>query len=246
MSRNHAVMLLAGLMLALAGPSLAEEEARKRVLVYGDSHTYGSIATLEMPVERHKQGVPWPQVLQELMGEEVEIVAEGLSGRTTDVDAALPMAGIEFNGAKMLPAVLASHTPVDVVVIMLGTNDLLTAHNRSALRIALGAGILVDQARSAPQVGSVYPAPEVLLVAPQPTGPKAEEPPFGEFFAGSVAKSAQFGELYKAVAEMAGVEFLDAGSVVSASTVDGVHLDEDGHSMLAEAVAGKLEAMLAD
>lgn len=243
---RNAILLLAGLVVALAGPSLAEEGARKRALVYGDSHTYGSIATLEMPVERHKQGVPWPQVLQELMREEVEIVAEGLSGRATDVDAALPMAEIEFNGAKMLPAVLASHMPVDVVVIRLGTNDLLAAHNRSALRIALGAGVLVDQALSAPQVGSVYPVPDVLLVAPQPTGPKAEEPPFGEFFAGGVAKSAQFGELYKAVAEMAGVKFLDAGSAVTASTVDGVHLDEDGHAALAEAVASKLEVMLAN
>jgi lysophospholipase L1-like esterase len=246
MSRNRMLSVLAVLALTVAGPGLAEEGAGKRVLVYGDSNTYGSIATLELPVERHAQGVPWPQVLQELVGEEVEIVAAGLSARTTDVDPAFPIAGIELNGAKMLPAVLASHMPVDVVVIMLGTNDLQTAHNRSALRIALGAGILVDQVLSAPQVGSVYPAPQVLLIAPPPTQAAAEEPPYGEFFAGSIAKSTRFGELYGAMAEMAGVEFLDAGAVVDIGTVDGIHFDEAAHAALAGAVAEKLGEMLAD
>src|SRR5271154_5896287 len=119
---------------------------RKRILVFGDSNSWGfaPCAANETTI-RYDASTRWPTVMAARLGSAVELVEEALSGRTTDLDdfeIDLPSAhlrGAVFNGAKLLPAILASHLPLDLVIIMLGTNDLKARFKRSPQKIATAA-----------------------------------------------------------------------------------------------------------
>ena len=133
------------------------------------------------------------------LGDSVELVEEALSGRTTDLDdfeidlPSVHLKGATLNGAKLLPAILSSHLPLNLVIIMLGTNDLKTRFNRSPQQIAtvvVGLARLVDQCNGG--VNTVYPAPKVLLVAPPPLGTGFHNP---EEWAGGPEKSLMLGPL---------------------------------------------------
>lgn len=107
------------------------------------------------------------------LGEGYQIIEEGLSARTTDVpDPDLPqIVGAGLDGSATLSPIVASHLPLDLVVIMLGTNDVKAKFDRSPFRIALGMGELVDIVRQTGSgVGTDYPTPEILVLAPPPLG----------------------------------------------------------------------------
>jgi lysophospholipase L1-like esterase len=128
------------------------------------------------------------------------------------------------DGAAYLPACLASHLPLDFVVIMLGTNDLKAHFARSPLRIALGAGRLVDIVQQINGgIGTPYASPKVLLICPPPLGDMAF---FADEFAGGLEK-----------AKAAGALFLDAGTVISTDGPDGLHLSAAAQTALGKAVA---------
>jgi lysophospholipase L1-like esterase len=120
-----------------------------------------------------------------------------------------------------------------MVAIMLGTNDLKVRFGLPACDIAAGAGVLVDIARAS-ACGPGGTAPRILLIAPPPVSTLSD---FAEAFEGAEEKSARFGSLYESVARSRGVEFLDAGTVVSSSTIDGIHLEVDQQRALGKAVA---------
>lgn len=120
------LLRLAALALVLnAQASFAEEP--KRILVYGASDSRGWVPLEEgFPTTRFPSDARWPGVMQARLGDGYEVVEEALSGRTTNVTpeaAPIPLAGAGYNGAAYLPAALASHMPLDLVVIMLGHND---------------------------------------------------------------------------------------------------------------------------
>ena len=111
--------------------------AATRILVFGDSNTWGWIPVERgYPTTRYFAGERWPGVAQAALGERYEVVEEALNGRTTDLaDPAVPeLSGAGFDGSAYLPAAVASHLPLALVVIMLGTNDLKTAFDRIARR----------------------------------------------------------------------------------------------------------------
>ena len=123
------------------------------------------------PTTRYSAGERWPGVAQAALGERYEIVEEALNGRTTDLaDPAVPeLSGAGFDGSAYLPAAVASHLPLELVVIMLGTNDLKTAFDRSPEEVAQGIRKLIDLVRAQDRAAwSEYPAPQVLVVAPPP------------------------------------------------------------------------------
>ena len=90
----------------------------KTILCYGDSNTYGLKSDL---VSRYPRNVRWTGILQEKLGSEYYVIEEGLGGRTTVWDD--PVEDYK-NGKKYLLPCLDSHKPLDLVIIMLGTNDL--------------------------------------------------------------------------------------------------------------------------
>ena len=180
----------------------------------------------------------WAKTLRDKLGAGHTVIEEGLNGRTTCLDD--PIEGVHKNGLKHLPVILESHAPIDLLIIKLGTNDLKYRLSMSAGDIADGAGLLIDKASSlvCPPHGR---APAVLLISPAPL---ARLTWLAGMFEGGTEKSLKLGSEMARVAKERDVAFLDAGTVVTSSPVDGIHLDRDGQRMLGEAVAAIVPTIL--
>jgi lysophospholipase L1-like esterase len=155
---------------------------------------------------------------------------EGLCGRTTCRED--PVEG-DLNGLRQVAPVLGSHRPLDVVAVMLGTNDLKLRFNPCPHDIAQGAA-RVARAIQDSRAGPENTAPKVLMICPPPT---VRSPVFEPMFGESTELSKRLPPFYRQFAGEAGVLFLDAGTVIRSSAVDGIHLDPGEHRKLAEAVA---------
>ncbi len=222
--------------------------ATKRVLAFGDSNTWGWIPVERgIPTTRYGAGQRWPSVAQAALGSGFEIIEEGLSGRTTDLFDNDPtvkeLSGAGLDGSAYLPAAVASHLPLDLVVIMLGTNDLKTKFDRSPEAIALGVRGLIERVRRIDRgAWTEYPAPKVLVLAPPPLVQTERFPT--AILAGGIDKSRALAPHLEAVAAATGAGFLDVGSITSADGVDGIHLSEAAHRKIGLAVADKIRAIL--
>ena len=162
------------------------------------------------------------------------MIAEGHPGRTTVHDD--PIEGAHRNGLTVLPALLESHKPVDVVLMMLGTNDLEPRFSVNAGDIALSLERLV-RVILASGTGPDGSAPGVLLVAPPPI---TETGCLAGMFAGGAAKSRALAAEVQAAAARVGVPFMDAGPVVTVSPIDGVHYGPEANPALAQAFAAAI------
>jgi lysophospholipase L1-like esterase len=208
------------------------------IVCFGDSNTFGHDPATE---GRFAHDVRWPGVLRAALGPAYMVVEEGLGGRTTVWDD--PVEGHMSGIAYMTPC-LRSHRPIDLLVILLGTNDCKMRWNVPPSDIAYSVGRLVDLALASgcgPEAGP----PQVLLVAPPPIASVAGTR-FEGMFAGAEAKSVQLGPLYAQVAAERGCAFLDAGQVIVSSPVDGIHFEAGEHRKLGEAVAGLVRMLLAE
>jgi lysophospholipase L1-like esterase len=216
--------------------------AAKKVLCFGDSLTWGWVPVADgMPTERYPREQRWTGVLADGLGEGYAVIEEGLSARTTNADDPTDP---RLNGSKYLPSALASHLPLDLVILMLGTNDTKAYFGRTPLDIALGMSVLVTQVlTSAGGVGTAYPAPQVLVVAPPPL-PPMPHPWFQLIFEGAQEKSARLAEVYGALASFVKVPFFDAGSVISTEGVDGLHFTEQNNRALGEALVEQVTRIL--
>jgi lysophospholipase L1-like esterase len=201
----------------------------ERVLVcFGDSNTHGSPPWTGAPVPRYGPAVRWPGVLASLLGPSWRVHEEGLPGRTTVHPD--PVEGGHLSGLAALPIVLGTHSPIDVLTIMLGTNDLKSRFAVGPADIATSLETLVHAGRAF-CAATGRPVPRILLIAPAPIMEIDEQ------FAGGADKSRRLGAVLRTTAQELGVEFLDAGEHIETSAVDGVHLDPQAHRMLGEAVA---------
>ena len=238
------------LMTIFAAPAGAAE-SKKRIMVFGDSNTFGYFEDAQGVVGRLPHDTAWPGRMAALLGSDYEVVVEGLSGRTTRIDSpersgtgVIPGAGM--NGAAYLPAALSSHMPLDMVVIMLGTNDLRKDRNQSASDIAASLTELVSIVKKGEwQQRTKFPAPQVLVVCP----PKLNltSSPYADFFDGSLAKSEALPGLLRPQVEKAGALFLDAATVVPfAQGPDQIHLTPENHAALAEAVTKEVKKAFGD
>ena len=135
---------------------------------------------------------------------------------------------------------LQTHKPIDLVVIMLGSNDLKMRFSVPAYDIANGAGVLVDTVKKS-DAGPDEGAPKVLLMAPPPVAKLTE---FAEMFEGAEAKSTRFSEHYRRVAEEQGCEFFDTSEVIVSSDIDGIHFEVGEHQKLGKAVADQVRRIL--
>ncbi|MGP8080721.1 MAG: SGNH/GDSL hydrolase family protein [Dehalococcoidales bacterium] len=204
------------------------------VLCYGDSNTWGADPATS---ERFGREVRWPGVLQKALGANYHVIEEGLGGRTTVWED--PIEGHK-NGKEYLIPCLATHSPLDLVIIMLGTNDLKYRFSATAQDIATGAGILVDTVNKSGSVKNPG-TPKVLLLVPPPLGKLTE---FKEMFEGGQKKSRRFSQHFKTIADMYGCELFDTSTVIQSSDIDGIHLDQKAHQQLGEAVAKVVKKIL--
>jgi lysophospholipase L1-like esterase len=204
------------------------------LMCFGDSNTWGYD-----PVggERFPRDVRWTGVLQETLGPGYRVIEEGLNGRTTVWED--PVEGDKM-GKRHLPVILESQAPLDLVVLLLGTNDLKKRYSAPATDIAAGAGVLLDIiARST--AGRAGKAPAVLLLAPPPL---AKLSAWAGMLEDGTEKSRHLGKLYGELARARGCAFLDTGSVIHSSDLDGIHFERAEHRALGEAVAREVKKIL--
>jgi lysophospholipase L1-like esterase len=206
----------------------------REILCFGDSNTWGYD-----PVSkgRFPNGVRWTGVLQAALGPGYRVIEEGLNGRTTVWED--PVEGDKVGKRHLLPC-LESQAPLDLVVLMLGTNDTKKRYSAPPKDITAGVGVLLDiLARCT--AGRDGAAPPVLVMAPAPLTKLTE---FDQLFDGGVEKSRALAPLYAELAKARGCPFFDAGTVVKCSDVDGVHFEAAAHRSLGEAVAREVKKIL--
>ncbi len=212
----------------------------KTVLAYGDSLTWGYNPETGL---RHEFFDRWPNVVAKALGHKVRVISEALNGRTTAFDDHTVMA--DRNGVRVLPTLLASHQPLDLVVIMLGTND---------LKRHIGGGRVFESRQGLERLVEIvqcfpyqrgYDAPKLLLVAP-PMFCETTEPDFALLFGHAVEESQHFRSAVTKVAEEYGCAMFDASEVCETSPLDGVHLDAENTRRLGEALVEPIRALLAD
>ncbi len=207
----------------------------KTVLAFGDSLIWGADPATGL---RHPAAYRWPEVLETELAGMAKVYPEGLGGRTTCYD---DHAGPACrNGARALEIALSCHMPLDLVIIMLGTNDIKPVHGGRAeaavsgmRRLAQIVETFIYKPREA--------VPKLLIVAPPPcvAGPGGE-PAGGR----DVGQSLRLAPFYQKLATELGHHFFDAGSVASASPVDGVHLDAPATAAIGRALATPVKDIL--
>ncbi len=210
----------------------------KTILCYGDSLTWGSDAQTG---GRHARQDRWPNVLANGLGKGVEIIADGLRGRTTGYNEHL--ADCDRNGVRILPTVLYTHAPLDLVIIMLGSNDMKPHIAGTAIAAMQGMRRLVELVRINAMRDGSSEAPDVLIVSPPPLCDTANTE-FSAMFAGGVAQSQMLASFYADLADEQGCDFFDAGSVSKTSPIDGVHLDAENTRAIGRALTPIVKLML--
>ena len=212
----------------------------KTVLCYGDSNTYGYIPETGY---RYPVDVRYPGRLSRLLGDDYIVIEEGCNGRTPIHDD--PIEGWK-NGLDYLKPCLNSHKPVDIVTVMLGSNDLKDVFHLSAREIAEGAGVIVDVIKefTADKQGFI---PRIILISPPEIGKGIRTSPFyGSFNENAIERSKEFPAYYKKVADEKGCEYLNAAEYIYPSEFDSLHLTPEGHRVLAEKLAELIQDSKAD
>jgi len=209
------------------------------LLTFGDSNTHGTppIVTLG-EYHRYDAKTRWPPLAQAALGAGWEVVEEGLPGRTAQFSD--PCMGAHMDGRDGLKIALQSHGPIDVLVLMLGTNDVKARFGHSAEQVTSGIACLLDIAQDM-VMQARHGGFRILVVCPPPV---LEQGPIAAQFYRSAALSRALPPHYRALAEARGCGFLDAGQVIEVSPVDGVHLEKDGHAKLALAVAEAVRGLV--
>lgn len=215
---------------------------KKHILCFGDSNTHGYYAETNGRFDEEHR---WTQLLQKKLGTGYLVIEEGLSGRTTCFNDPIHegMSGLDY----ICPC-LKSHEPIDLLIIMLGTNDTKERFGASAECIAIGMGRLIKKAVSVEECWRGG-RPNILLVTPQNIGREyAHTACASTMGRGCAEKSEGLSEEYKTLAAQLGCHYLDANSVVTdgPNCVDFMHLTAEGHRQLAEALALEVGRLVGD
>lgn len=208
---------------------------RKRVLCFGDSITWGFNPANQMRMNEDER---WTGILASGLGEKYTIIEEGLNSRTTVWDD--PVKGPSKNGLKYLIPCLASHKPLDLVVLMLGTNDLKQRFSLSTTEIARGINVLVEVILKS-ESGIDGLTPEILLMSPPHLH---DETGFEDEFRNSYNKSQKLPGYVKKIADENGCHFLDSSKIMKASELDGVHPDIPEHKKLGTALIREVRSII--
>ena len=213
----------------------------KRILCYGDSNTWGFAPELYDNLHnapcRYAPDIRWTGRLAKALGQEYTVIEEGFNGRTTVFDD--PTAPGR-NGQ----VAFRTHEPLDLILIMLGTNDTKDLFSAPPVSVASGMERLVKEL-SVSLRSSVSWKAKILIAAPIVVQPTLT----GEYLYGfsevSTGKSAMLPALYSAIADRYGVAFVDISAVAKPGALDGVHLDPQGHASVASAMEQRIRALLA-
>lgn len=203
----------------------------KHILCFGDSNTHGFIPG----GGRYDLHTRWTGLLAELLGKEYRIIEEGQNGRTSSFDD--PFDPYK-NAMNYIIPCLETHKPLDLTILMLGSNDMKSYLNPSVEKIAESLSRLC-------QIILATSGAPVLLVSPILLGDQMETSDFAATFPpSSVAMSHELGAALQQVADKLNIPFLDAARITEPSPEDSLHLSPEGHRKLAQAFAAKIREIV--
>lgn len=204
----------------------------KHIMCFGDSLTWGfNVATMN----RFEYTERWTGILQKSLGVDYRIIEEGLNGRTTVFDDPFSE---NKNGSRALPMLLETHAPLDLVIIMLGTNDLQPFRGVTYKEAARGYRTLISIIQKS-LAGVNNGIPQILLLSP-PLMKVNSDHIMALSFEGSENHSQKLAAAYQQVANFNNTHFLDTAQFVETDPIDGVHLDLKGNQLLAKALHQKI------
>ena len=210
---------------------------RKRIVCFGDSLTWGYDPDTK---KRFPEESRWPMVMQTLLGEEYAVIEEAQNGRTIATDD--PAEG-EKNALKYILPCLESHSPLDVLIIMLGCNDCKRKFSYSAMDIAEEMQLFLEKVLAYRQFRCEKPF-KVILIAPPPMSEAIRDSWLGDRFGYERSRqlSLDLADWYRQLADMYGCMYVNAADYVCASEADGVHLDAENQRKLGKAAAEAVRA----
>ena len=210
----------------------------QHILVYSDSLSWGIIPTTRKRLAFEQR---WPGVMEIALdggGRKVRVVEDCLNGRRTVWDDPFKPGR---NGLVGLAQRVEIHSPLELIVLMLGTNDFQSMHDYNAWHSSQGIGALVSAVRNAP-IEPGMPVPAVLVVAPPPI--RVPKGPIAPKFEGGDKKCVGLAAAYQQICIEINCHFFDAGSVTTSSNVDGIHLDAEQHAVLGRALSEVVATLL--
>lgn len=205
-----------------------------KILCYGDSNTWG-----HNPKDGSRIENRWPILLQKQLGKDVEVIEEGLCGRTVAfMDSIKPYR----HGITMLKPVLETHQPIDIVIIMLGTNDLKACFSPNVVAISNGIREMIHIIKNPYNYNADVKVPEILIVSPILLKDAFEniERTKQQFAKQAVEISSKLADYYHDLSVKYDCHFLDASLYAEASNIDCIHMDEENHEKLAKVIYEKL------
>lgn len=211
---------------------------KKRILCFGDSNTWGAIPDL---FERYDSDTRWTGILQKELGNEYVIIEEGYCGRTTVFDDPIEN---RLSGIKYFYPCIDSHSPLDLIIIMLGTNDLKPRFGVDAGNISSALVNYINTLKTVPLVGN---QPQILLVSPILVDPSYKNNSISNSCFGKDAdiRSRELAKKYKEIANIHSIYYMNAAEYAKASESDGIHMDAENHKKLAMAFVKKIREIFA-
>lgn len=211
---------------------------KRTIVCFGDSNTWGYNAETD---QRLNDQIRWTGLLQSELGNTYRVIEEGLPGRTSVSEDPL-FEGL--SGISYLYPCLMSHAPIDLVVIMLGTNDTKERFALTSYNIAQGIVRLALKARAS-GAGPAGKAPEVLVIAPPPIGAEYIHTPIGKPMGSNCSeKSKELSQHLEALLSGIDIHFMDSREYVSMNEIDYMHLDIQGHRNMADLVQDHVKRIL--
>ncbi|MBO6128770.1 MAG: hypothetical protein J6P79_07715 [Pseudobutyrivibrio sp.] len=209
----------------------------KSILCYGDSNTYGLKSDL---VSRYTKDERWTGILQRRLGEDYYIIEEGLGGRTTVWDDPIE----EYkNGKTYLIPCLDSHKPLDLIILMLGTNDLKCRFSVSPFDIASSVENLVKTILKS-DAGIEFSVPQILLVPPVPIKSVGRTNDIDQMIPDMERRSKALIPYYKEIADKYNIYYMNPEGKVEINNIDGIHYSLKGHEQMALLMEEKIKQIL--
>ena len=218
---------------------------KKSILCFGDSNTWGFVPGAFNPntyyMERYPRDIRWPGVMEKALGINYHVIEEGLNGRTTNVE----YPDIEGkSGTSYISPCLYSHSPLDIVIIQLGINDLKIIFDREIETITNGISEIIDMIQATTFGPDMQSAPQILILSPPALAHEGYKDVDNKLiFIGGMKKSFQFHDYYSKLANDKECHYYDLSSKVEYSQLDGLHLDEKGHKRSGALIASKIQSI---
>jgi len=209
------------------------DSSKTQILCVGDSNTYGykpNPVIYTHPEERYSENERWPCQLQQLVGDNFHIRVLARNGMTTDITGNQP-GDNRKKGYEVFSRILPRYLPSDILILQLGANDLKDRFHRNAEQIAAGVEKIILMIKSISNKSEDDPL-KIILLSPQLVNENNLKPPYK--MSNAIERSQQFAHYYSEVAKRNGCIFVDLATLVSSSEVDGIHLDSEGHTTIAQ------------